>query len=168
MNTNNLSLLTYGAIALTSLILATVTIFDKEAYPEAPAGSDSMDILSSLKNSFQGKQEEVAEEPSEEPSEEVAQEPTEEITEEPTEEITEEPSEEITEEPSEEIIEEPIEEVAEEPTEEITKESSSEVTEEPIEEKIPSAPPKPVGGRKSKKQKPTKRKNTAKKRSRKH
>jgi hypothetical protein len=31
---NNMSLLTYGAIGLTSIVLAVVTIFDKEGGPE--------------------------------------------------------------------------------------------------------------------------------------
>jgi len=96
MEINNLSLLTYGAIGATCVILAAITIFDSEAYgkPEEP-GTDSMNMLDSLKSSFSANKtpEEPVEEPAEEPVEEPVEEPAEEPDEEPAEEEPDEYSE---------------------------------------------------------------------------
>jgi outer membrane biosynthesis protein TonB len=75
---NNLSLLTYGAIGITSIALAVITIFDGES---SPAGTDSADMLKSFMPSMseasvpeESKQEESVPEPSRQ--EEVIPEPS--------------------------------------------------------------------------------------------
>jgi len=75
MEVNKLSLLTYGAIGATCVILAVVTIFDNEAYgPVTPPGTDSKSIFDSLQSSFSKNQEKESEES---PEEYEADEPTE-------------------------------------------------------------------------------------------
>jgi hypothetical protein len=64
MEINNLSLLTYGAIGATCVILATITIFDSEAYekPSSEPGTDSKGIFDSLKSSFSSRSQSSPEE----------------------------------------------------------------------------------------------------------
>jgi hypothetical protein len=64
MEVNKLSLLTYGAIGATCVILATITIFDSEAYekPSSEPGTDSKGIFDSLKSSFSSRSQSSPEE----------------------------------------------------------------------------------------------------------
>ena len=137
MEINNLSLLTYGAIGATCVILAAVTIFDNEAYEEtSEPGTDSMNLMDSLKSSFS-----TNKSPDNEPEQQVQseKEPSEEEQEEPVEEEQEEPVEEEQaelEEPPEEESAEPEETAEEEPRDEYQQESD----ENEIENE-PTAPP---------------------------
>lgn len=76
MEVNKLSLLTYGAIGATCVILATITIFDSEAYekPSSEPGTDSKGIFDSLKSSFSSRSQSSPEKP-EEPEEYEQSEP---------------------------------------------------------------------------------------------
>jgi len=79
MEVNKLSLLTYGAIGATCVIIATITIFDNEAYekPSSEPGTDSKGIFDSLKSSFSSRSQSSPEEPDEpdEPDEPEESEP---------------------------------------------------------------------------------------------
>ena len=59
---NNLSLITYGAIGITSIALAVITIFDGES---SPAGTDSADMLKSFMAEPSVEEESVQEKPEE-------------------------------------------------------------------------------------------------------
>jgi type IV secretory pathway VirB10-like protein len=166
MEINKLSLLTYGAIGATCVILAAITIFDSEAYGEpTEPGTDSMGMLDSLKSSFSNKQSEPEEpEVSEEPEEpEVSEEP-----EEPEPEEQEEPeSEEYQQEEPESEQYEPTEpnesELGEsnqngEPAQMSEQAESNEFAQNQSDEERPK--PAPFGGISKKKNKTTKRKQT--------
>jgi hypothetical protein len=162
MEINKLSLLTYGAIGATCVILAAITIFDSEAYgqPTEP-GTDSMGMLDSLKSSFSNNQSEPEEpEVSEEPEEPEEPEPEEYQQEEP------EPEEYQQEEPEPDQYEptEPNESELDEsnqngePAQMSEQAESNEFAQNQSGEERPK--PAPFGGISKKKNKTTKRKQT--------
>jgi hypothetical protein len=123
---NNLSLITYGAIGITSIALAVITIFDGES---SPAGTDSADMLKSFMPSAQEEVEASVPEEVEPSVEEV------------------EASREEDAPVQEESVQEPSDQVESAQVESAQVESAQQVE--------PSAPPQPesntMGGKKSKK-----------------
>jgi len=171
MEINKLSLLTYGAIGATCVILAAITIFDSEAYgqPSEP-GTDSMGMLDSLKSSFSNNQSEP-EEPEESEEQEEPEEPEEpDVSEEPEPDMSEEPEEPEPEEyqeeepeqyeptaPNESELDESMN-VPGEPGQMAEQTESNEVAQNQSGEERPKPPP--FGGISKKKNKTTKRKQT--------